>query len=342
MITPPKPKPGDRIAIISPSSGGPASFPAVYELGLARLREWGLEPVEYPHTRAVAATPKQRADDVMVAFADPSVTAVLASIGGEDQIKVLPHLDPDVLRANPKPFFGYSDCTNLLLYLWNLGIASFHGGSVLVQLARGGRVHPVSEASLKAALFSTGPWELPQPEAFTDEDNDWDNFDPALEPSLRPSPPWSWHGRAGVVTGLLWGGNLEIIDWNLRANRWIGPNEQYAGSVLLLETSEEQPDATYVYRVLMAMGERGLLQKFAGVVVAKPKATSIDHPRLLHERAAYTAAQLQAVIRALDEYHPLVPTVFGLDAGHTDPMVVLPIGGQVTLDPGAGRVTVTY
>ena len=330
------------MAILSPSSGGPARFPAVYELGLSRLREWGLEPVEYPSTRAMAATPQQRADDVMAAFADPTVTAVFSSIGGEDQIKVLPLLDPEVLRANPKPFFGYSDCTNLLIYLWNLGIVSYHGGAVLVQLARGGRVHPVTEASMKATLFTTGPWEVPQPDSFTDENYDWNTFDPDFEPPGRPSPAWSWLGRTDVVTGRLWGGNLEILDWNLRANRWIRPNEEYGGAVLLLETSEEQPDATYVYRVLMGMGERGLLQQFAGVIVAKPKATSLGQPRTVPERDTFTEAQYQAVVRALDEYHPGVPVVMGLDAGHTDPMVVMPIGGEVTLDPARGRVTVTY
>ena len=55
------------------------------------------------------------------AFADPEIKAVLTSIGGDDQIKVLRHLDADLLRANPKPFFGLSDNTNLCIYLGNLG-----------------------------------------------------------------------------------------------------------------------------------------------------------------------------------------------------------------------------
>jgi muramoyltetrapeptide carboxypeptidase LdcA involved in peptidoglycan recycling len=56
----------------------------------------------------------------------------MASIGGSDQFKVLRHLDPVVLQANPKASFGYSDNTNLLVYLWNLGIIGFHGGSTIV------------------------------------------------------------------------------------------------------------------------------------------------------------------------------------------------------------------
>ena len=80
----------------------------------------------------------------MAAFADPGIRAILATIGGDDQLTVLPFLDADLVAANPKPFAGYSDNTNLLNWLWNLGLASYHGGSTMVHLGRGGGLHPVS------------------------------------------------------------------------------------------------------------------------------------------------------------------------------------------------------
>ena len=96
---PPKPRPGDRIAVLSPSAGLPGILPLPYELGLRRLREdFGLVPVEYPTTRTTAASAPARAADIHAAFADPDVAAVVASIGGHDQITVLPHLDADLLR----------------------------------------------------------------------------------------------------------------------------------------------------------------------------------------------------------------------------------------------------
>ena len=77
---PPKPVPGDRIAVISPVAGLPGLFPRPYELGLERLRkEYGLEPVEYPSTRRMGSTPQERADDIHAAFADPAIKAVIAS-----------------------------------------------------------------------------------------------------------------------------------------------------------------------------------------------------------------------------------------------------------------------
>jgi muramoyltetrapeptide carboxypeptidase LdcA involved in peptidoglycan recycling len=120
LTYPPKPQRGDAIAVLSSSWGGQAGFPLPFELGLARLRdEFGLRPVEYPTSRAARASPAERAKDLHSAFGDPEIKAVLTSIGGEDEIKVLRHLDPEVLAANPKPFFGYSDNTNLHLFLWN-------------------------------------------------------------------------------------------------------------------------------------------------------------------------------------------------------------------------------
>ena len=138
---PPKPQPGDDVAILSPSSGLPGVFPAVYEQGLRRLRdEFELTPVQYPTTRVMGSSLEARAQDVHAAFADPAIKAIICSIGGEDEIKLLKYLDPAILRANPKPFLGYSDNTNLHLLLWNQGIVSYYGGSIMVQFGRGGRM----------------------------------------------------------------------------------------------------------------------------------------------------------------------------------------------------------
>ena len=110
------------MAIVSPSSGLPGLFPVPFELGLARLRDdFGLVPVEYPTTRRMGSSPADRAADIHAAFADPTIAAIISSIGGDDQITVLPHLDRALIAANPKPFFGYSDNTNLLAFLWNCG-----------------------------------------------------------------------------------------------------------------------------------------------------------------------------------------------------------------------------
>lgn len=160
--------PGDRIAVISPGAGLPGLFPHPHELGLERLRkEFDLEPVEYPTTRKMGATPQERADDIHAAFADPDVKAVIASIGGDDQITVLPFLDRELIRANPKPFFGMSDNTCLLAYLYNTGIVGYHGATVMTALGRPVAMDPLTAESCGPPCSPRAPTNCGPPSAGT-------------------------------------------------------------------------------------------------------------------------------------------------------------------------------
>ncbi|RKE22594.1 S66 peptidase family protein [Streptomyces sp. TLI_171] len=340
---PPKPTPGDRVAIVSPGWAGPGACPLPYELGLRRLREeFGLEPVEYPATRKLGATPQERAADVHAAFADPAVTAVFASIGGDDQLTVVPYLDGELIRAHAKPFFGYSDNTNLLDFLWRHGVVGYHGAAVMTQLGRPHALHPLTAASLRAALFDRGPYELTEAAEVGTELGRWE--DPATferEPASEPATGWHWHRPDRVVEGTGWGGNLEILHWMAAADRLLPP-EAYAGCVLFVETSEELPGGTEVFRMLRNLGERGLLAQFPAVLVGRAMAWSFERPLDADDRARYRAEQRAAVLRALDAYAPDTMAVFDVDLGHTEPQLVVPYGGRIRVDGPARRITVTY
>ncbi len=311
---------------------------------MRRLREEiGVEPVEYPTTRQVGASPQARAADLMAAFGDPTIRAVLASIGGDDQITVLAHLDPEVVRADPKPFFGYSDNTNLLSWLWFHGVAGYHGGSTQVHLGRGGALHPVSRDSLRAALLDGGDLVVEPVGEFGEDDVSWDRPEALTQASPRlPSPPWRWHQADRVVTAPTWGGNLEILSWTLAVSRWVHPVERYSGCILLLETSEEMPSALEVFRVLRTMGERGLLEQFPAAVVGLARATSLEAPRPPAERAAFRDDQHRAVLEAFERYNPGATVVLDVDLGHTDPQWVLPYGGRMTVDGPGRRIVAHY
>ncbi|MEV7339821.1 S66 peptidase family protein [Streptomyces sp. NPDC093544] len=342
---PPKLSPGDRVAVLSPSSGLPGLLPLPYELGLERLRkEYGLEPVEYPATRKMGSTPQERADGLHAAFADPTVKAVISSIGGDDQITVLPLLDRELIRANPKPFFGYSDNTCFLAYLWNAGIVGYHGGSVMCELGRPGAMDPLTAESLRAALFTSGPYDLRPADRFGEVNSPWD--DPATfdsEPPTEPGDGWTWHRPDRVVEGRSWGGNVEILAWLLMADREIARDPSvYDGHVLFLETSEEMPKANDVFWILRSMGERGLLQRFPALLMARPKAWSFEQPNDAAARARYVREQHEAVLRAVDMYAPNTLVVLDVDFGHTDPQIVIPYGGTIRVDGPARRITVTY
>ena len=341
---PPKARPGQRVAIVSPSWAGPGVFPAVHERGLAVVRgALGLEPVEYPTTRRVGASPEARARDLEAAFADPSIGAVLATIGGDDQLTVLGHLDPAVLAANPKAFVGYSDSTNLLNYLFDLGVVGYHGGSTLVHPARPGGVHPVHLDSLARALFTRERVPIEPLGSFSDRQPDWADL-ASLEVELEQfdEPGWLWRNAERVVTGPSWGGNLEVLQWILAVGRHVRPVEAYRGVVLVLETSEEMPSDREVYRMMRTLSERGILGVAGAVVVAKAKAWSPARPLAPEAARAYRESQAAAVLAALEAYAPTTPVVIGPDLGHTDPQYVIPYGGLLTVDGPVRRLWAEY
>ncbi|HET6877638.1 MAG TPA: S66 peptidase family protein [Jatrophihabitans sp.] len=339
----PKLSPGDRVAVVSPSFAAPSVAPAVHDLGMLRLREeLGLEPVEYPTTRR-QGSPAERAADLHAAFADPSVRAVLATIGGSDQITVLRYLNPDVVRADPKPFFGFSDNTNLLNWLWFHGVASYHGGSTIMHLGRGHSTHPVSIRSLRAALFDSGDVEVTPVDEFAEDEYGWSDPRRLSDlPPMLPSEGFFWHQPDRIVTGPTWGGNLEILGWTLAVSKYVHPVERYAGCVLLLETSEEMPPADEVYWTLRNAGERGLLEQFPAVLVGRPKASFVLNPKSPEERRRYRTDQRAAVLRAFADYNPDAMIVFDVDFGHTDPQWVLPYGGRLTVDGPGRRIVAHY
>lgn len=235
----PKADSGDRVAIVSPASAAPAVSPALHEQAMRRLTEaTGLIPVEYPTTRQSGASPEGRATDITAAFADPDIRAVLATVGGDDQVTVIPHIDAAVLAENPKPFLGYSDNTNLHNLLWNLGVPSFYGGSTQVHLGAGPHLDAIHVRSLRAALLDGGTLELTEPAESEDYGHPWDDPRALTEFGAREATePWTWAGPGDVVSGRSWGGCLEVIDQIALAGRMPDPS-YLEGAILLLETGE--------------------------------------------------------------------------------------------------------
>ncbi|MFD5215555.1 LD-carboxypeptidase [Microbacterium sp. NPDC058345] len=343
MLTPPRPRPGDRVAILSPAFAAPAVSAAIHEQAMRRLADLtGLIPVEFPTTRQLGASPEARAADVNAAFADPSIRAILATIGGDDQILVTPHLDAAVALADPKPFVGYSDNTNILNWLWRHGVAGYHGGSTQVHLGAGPAVDEVQLRSLRAALLDGGEIELTEPGESEDFGRRWESSAALTEFGDRESAePWSWAGPAERVTGRTWGGCLEVLVQLALADR-LPSNDELEGTLLLLETSEQLTPAETVAEHLRSFGERGLLGAVAGVVVARPVVSTFDVMPSQTERLALRAAQRDVVIEQLHRYNPDAVVCVGVPFGHTRPQWIVPYGGEMTLDGARRTVTAVY
>ncbi|WP_248516509.1 S66 family peptidase [Salinarchaeum laminariae] len=341
---PPALERGDRVAIVAPAAGHASRYPHVYELGLERLRTvFDLEPVEYPtatkDSEYLASHPEERAADVMDAFRDPKIRGVVTTIGGSDQLRILDHLDPTVLRSNPTRFFGISENTNLSLYLWNQGIVSFYGGTVMTTLAMQGSMCEYTVTHLERAFFDDAIGEIQPADAFTDEDLDWNDPDTLSQRrAFEDALGWQWAGTDTRAEGRVWGGCLEVLEPFLGADRFVPDLVDLDGSILLLETSEELPAAEDVRMALLAMGERGILDAVDGVIVGRAKARSPSVSREREERRAYRERQRETIETVVTEYNPDVPIVFDLDVGHTAPEVPVPIGGRAVLDPESGSV----
>lgn len=344
LASPPKAAAGDKVAVLSPSFAAPGFAPKVHEQAMERLAAvTGLVAVEYPTTRQLDASPLDRAADLIAAFADPEIRAVLATIGGEDQITVVPHLDPEIVRADPKPFLGYSDNTNTLNWLWNHGVAGFYGGSTQVHLGPGPAVDEVHAQSLRAALLTGERLEITEPGESEDIGRDWNDPAALTEYGDRePTERWTWAGPVKSVTGRTWGGCAEVVQWILTAGRFPGDPSVLEGGILLLETSEELISAREFGWILRSLGERGLVSAVDAVLVARPPTSSLEIHPSPQERAARRAEQRDVAIETVQRYNAEAIVVVGVPFGHTRPQWILPYGGSVTVDSTEQRLWADY
>ena len=344
FVTPPPAAPGDRVAVIAPSSGAAAYARDVLALACDRLREhFDLDPVIYPSARQsdeyLRAHPEARAASIHAAFRDPDISAVFATIGGDDQLRVIDHVDPGVLRAHPTRFFGMSDNTNLHMTLWNAGVVGFYGGQLLNQVGTPGFFPGYSERYLRRALFEDSIGELEQSESWSDDVVEWTHDEYAgMEPEYEDAPGWTWRDN-GAVSGLVWGGCLPVIYWRYAADRDCPSMERLDGEILAIETAENLPSAERVRWTFQALGERGLLERFDGVLVGRPQTRNRFEDPGKEEREQFRREQRDAITAMLDRYNPTATAVFDVEFGHTNPTAPIPIGGRVSIDPASESIS---
>ncbi len=334
---------GDKVAVISPSFAAPAIFPHIFEHGLQRLRDvFALEPVEYPTTRELNASSADRARDIMAAFADPEIKAVIASIGGDDQVTYVHKMPRDVFFDNPKPFFGYSDNSHLCNFLFQCGIPSYYGGSVMTQMAMHGAMDEYTVEYMRHVLFDTGEYEIHASTEYNEIDIDWaDETAINQRRTYEKNTGWVWDASTDAE-GVLWGGCLESVGEMLRHGVPIPGGDVLATCVLMLETSEEIPSRGYVRRVLRTLGERGVLRSVRGVVVGRPKAWNFDRPQDKEQRTAYVSEQQKTITETVRAYNDTIPVVQNMNFGHTDPQVPMPYGGKIRIDAQQKKIFVCF
>ena len=223
-------RPGAKVAVVAPASN---AKPERVELGLAALRKRGFDATVGANALGkeppfFSGTPAERLHDLHLAFADPSVRAIFCSRGGYGSNYLLEDLDLELIRANPKPLFGYSDLTTMQTWLLDqLGLVAFHGPMVAADFYRENGVHEFSfDAAMSGGFVIAGASE-----------------------GLRILKP----GRA---QGTVYGGCLSILTFAL-GTRFAPQTE---GKLLFIEDVAAKP-----YQIDRMLRQMLLAGKFDGV-----------------------------------------------------------------------------
>lgn len=319
---------GDKVAVISLSWGGAGELPARYEQGKKQLQAtFGLEVVETKHALQSAQwlyeNPRARAQDLLEAFADPSIKAIISAIGGDDSCRILRYVDSEVIRQNPKIFLGFSDSTITHLLCLKAGLTSFYGTSLLVGFAENGGMFPYQVADIQRTLFSAGAMGevAPNRAGWTSELLDWsDSSLQNTKRTLTPSAGWNFLQGHQRVRGHLIGGCLESLE-SLKGTAWWPPVECWTDAILFFETSEAQPEPDYFRWWLRNYAEQGILQRAKGILLGRP-----HHNAYVQE---YNAELLKVLG---EEGLTELPVITEMDFGHTSPVFTLPYGVLAQID----------
>ena len=306
LVRPRHLSPGDTLGIISPASAAP-DWKAV-ERAIARLEGLGFRIKLAPHVRKrngfLAGTDRERASDLMRMFTDKKVNAVLCVRGGYGTARLLPKLDYDVIRANPKIFVGFSDITSLhCAFLMRAKLISFHGPMLVSDFADADMPEFTQESFLETLSGERG-----------------DVVDGYTGNTVKTL-------RRGAACGQLIGGNLALL-CTLIGTPW---QPSFKGRILFLEDVGESP---YRFdRMLTHLLNAGLLQQLSGIAIGlnadceDPKAATAKEYR----------QTLDDVLR--ERLLPLkIPVVSGLPFGHVPQNATLPVGIKVMLDATRGRL----
>lgn len=308
VVKPPRLQGGDRVAIVSPAS---ATFlQEQVDIVVDAVRGLGLEPVLMPHAQArygsLAGTDEQRAADINQSFTDTSIAALLPITGGWGSSRLLPLLDYDAIRANPKILVGFSDITSLLLGIHaQTGLVTFHGPNGLTAW------RPDQTEPFRQVLFSGESLTFRNQQAGDDGDRLM-NTRFRLQ-SITP-------GRA---EGRLFGGNLTVLS-GIVGSPYM-PNLE--GAILFLEDVGEE---TYrIDRLMTHLRLAGVFDQLAGFVFGQCVRCN--------PAGGFGSLTLEEVIWGHIE--PLgIPAWYGAMIGHIEPMLTLPIGTRVAVESDRGTI----
>lgn len=329
LIKPERIKKGDKVATVSLSWGGAGDVDLRwrYELGKKRLnQQFGLEVVEMPHTlkgsKYLYNHPEKRAEDFMNAFSDTSIKAIFSCIGGDESIRMLPYINFDIIRNNPKIFIGYSDSTIQHFMCIKGNLSSFYGPSILAKFAENIKIFDYTKHWVKKTLFQNSIiGNIPSVDMWTGERIEWLEKNKDIAKTMEVSQGYEFLQGKGNVQGRLIGGCIEVLEMMKGTSLWPS-TDVFKDSFLFFETSEDMPEPTYIEYWLRNYGSQGILQNTKAILWGKP------YQEKYYEE--YKNAIIKVVINELGLTD--LPIIYNMTFGHNQPMMCLPYGALAEID----------
>lgn len=327
LIKPSRLKAGDTIAVVSLSWGGAgdAEFKWRYLQGKERLQALGFNVVEMPYALSGSETlyldPQKRAADLMAAFKDPNVKGIFTCIGGDDSIRLLPYIDPLVVKAHPKVLIGYSDTTITHLLCFKAGLSSFYGPSILMEFAENIAMHDYTLNHFRKAVMETVPiGEIMAPTQWTGEYLPWLAENKNQMRQMVAHEGYECLQGEGTCEGRLVGGCIEVLEMAKGTAVW--PTlDDFKESILFLETSEDVMEPHLLRYILRNYAAQGILGVIRGLVFGKP-----------YQNQHYEAYKSEILKVLKEEALTNLPVFYNMAFGHSSPMVTLPYGAKAKLN----------
>lgn len=338
-----KPKPlkkGDKVAIVSLSSGllGEDFMKHQVELGVKRLKEFGLEPVFMTNSlkgiEYIKNHPEARAKDLKDAFCDETIKGIICAIGGDDTYKTLPFLLEDkefidAVKNNPKIFTGFSDTTINHMMFYKLGLTTFYGPSFITDLAELDiEMLPYTKKEFLKFFESKNEYKIESSDVWYEGRKDFTIGTSRIKHKEKRG--YEVLQGKGKVRGRFLGGCLESLcdiltgyiydDEKEICERYgIFPSlDEWKGKILFIETCEEKPSPEEFEKELITLKNTGVFDVINGIIVGKP------------QDEAYYEEYKEVLCNVIANKD--LPILYNVNFGHAYPRCIIPYGSEAEID----------
>ncbi len=349
MLKPKALKKGDKVAIVSLSSGllGEPFIKFELDLGIRRMAELGLEPIFMPNSLKgidfVKDHPELRAVDLKEAFKDPSIKGIICSIGGEDTYLTVPYLldDPEfkeIVQNNPKIFIGFSDTTVNHLTLYKLGLKTYYGPVFTADIAEFEEdMLPYTKMWFEQ-LFKPNLKQIESSPVWYMERDSYTE-DQLGVPRIKKEELRGYEvlQGSGKIQGQFLGGCIESLycmfvddkqpdQVEICTKYKLFPSlQELKNAVFFFETSDDKmPPETYKKAILL-FKEMKVFETVRAVIVGKPT------------DEVYYDEYKQILIDCLSDVD--VPILYNVNFSHATPRCIIPYGCKVQIDFDEKKIT---